>query len=253
MATPTEKADHRSVIKFCVERGLTPGQTIKEMESSRTHCKASRVLIYKWHKRFTTGWTDTGLKKGRPVGISDAVIQRVSDVIKADRRQTVRELAGLIGISKSSVQRIMSEELGMSRVCARWVPRLLSEEQRQRRVRDSCTFIRQYERDRNFLDKIITMDETWAHYFEPEGKKQSSIWKTPDTPPALKAKSVKSMGKIMFMVFMDNKGIILTHVVPPGQTVNADYYSKVIIIIKIIIIIIVIPVIMIIIIIKLIS
>ncbi|CAC5366269.1 SETMAR [Mytilus coruscus] len=31
----------------------------------------------------------------------------------------------------------------------------------------------------------------------------------------------------MFILFMDRKGILLTHAVPRGQTVNSEYYSKV--------------------------
>jgi hypothetical protein len=42
-----------------------------------------------------------------------------------------------------------------------------------------------------------------------------------------KAKVTKSLGKNMFILFMDRKGMILTHAVPRGQTVNADYYCKV--------------------------
>jgi hypothetical protein len=36
------------------------------------------------------------------------------------------------------------------------------------------------------------------------------------------------MGKNMFILFMDRKGMLLTHAVPHGQTVNSEYYSKVI-------------------------
>ena len=45
------------IIKYCVELGMTPGQTIQ------THQNVSRVLIYKWHRRFSTGWSDSGTKK----------------------------------------------------------------------------------------------------------------------------------------------------------------------------------------------
>ena len=41
------------------------------------------------------------------------------------------------------------------------------------------------------------------------------------------AKVVKSMNKVMCIVFLDMKGVILVHMVKPGKTVNAYYYSKV--------------------------
>ena len=72
------------------------------------------------------------------------------------------------------------------------------------------------------------MDETWVHFYEPEGKQQSSVWKTVQSPPPVKYKTVKSLGKVMLIVFMDNQGVILSHSVRPGSTVNAAYYSRVI-------------------------
>ena len=82
-------------------------------------------------------------------------------------------------------------------------------------------------RDRKFLDHVITTDETWLHYFELEGKLESSVWKTPGTLPPKKVKVVKSMGKIMYIMFMVRHGMLLTHAVPTGQTLNSAYYSKV--------------------------
>lgn len=38
-----------------------------------------------------------------------------------------------------------------------------------------------------FLDCIITTDETWLHYYEPETKQQSSVWKNVDSPPPKQA------------------------------------------------------------------
>nr|XP_034307818.1 histone-lysine N-methyltransferase SETMAR-like [Crassostrea gigas] len=75
----------------------------------------------------------------------------------------------------------------MQRVCARWVPRLLKEEEKQRRVLCSREFLRRVRSGReNFFDRIITTDETWLHYYDPEGKRASSVWKTPGTPPPKK-------------------------------------------------------------------
>jgi predicted RNA-binding protein with PUA-like domain len=61
-----------------------------------------------------------------------------------------------------------------------------------------------------FLDRIITTDETGFHYYDPETKQQSSQWKNVDSPWPKKAKVTKSLGKNMFILFMDRKGMILT-------------------------------------------
>ncbi|KAK3084951.1 hypothetical protein FSP39_021962 [Pinctada imbricata] len=227
MATSRKDAEHKTVIRYCVDRGLTPIQTKKEIESSGMYGNVSRALIYKWHKRFTDGWTDN-VTQGRKKKDNLTTIKFVKKVIDEDRRQTVREVAEKTGISKSAIQRILSYDLGMSRVFARWVPRLLSEDEMNTRVAASKQFLARIDRDPDFLNKIITMDETWIHYYEPESKRQSSVWKTPGTPPPKKAKAVKSMDKVMYMVFMDRQGVLLSHAVKHGHSVNAAYYSKVI-------------------------
>ena len=226
MATSDSFAAHRAVIKYCVDRGMTPAQTKCEMDTAVNFRTVSRTLVYKWHRRFTEGLS-VEPKRGRTRKDNSAKVQKVKNAIDDDRRQTVREVAEKTDISKSAVQRILSEDLSMRRVSARWVPRLLSTEEMTKRVSASKQFVNRYRRDPSFLNRIITMDETWVHYYEPESKRQSSVWKSAGTPPPKKAKSVKSMDKIMYMVFMDNKGIILSHAVRQGHTVNSSYYCKV--------------------------
>jgi len=51
-----------------------------------------------------------------------------------DRRMKVREIAETIGISKESVGYILHEELDMKKLCARWVPRLLTADQKRTRM-----------------------------------------------------------------------------------------------------------------------
>lgn len=70
------------------------------------------------------------------------VKNEVLDVIDGDRRLTVREVAQNCEVSKTTVYDILSEDLNMSRVCARWVPRLLTSENLEKRVELSKHFIK---------------------------------------------------------------------------------------------------------------
>ena len=87
-----------------------------------------------------------------------------------DRRRTIDELEGLTGVSWSSCQRILTEELHMKQVAAKFVPRLLSEDQRANRL-DVCLEMKdQLKTDPDFLSKIITGDESWCYRYDPETK-----------------------------------------------------------------------------------
>jgi len=52
--------------------------------------------------------------------------QKIRDAIMFDSRRRIDELEALAGVSWTSCQRILTEELHMKRVAAKFVPRLLS-------------------------------------------------------------------------------------------------------------------------------
>ena len=37
----------------------------------------------------------------------------------------------------------------------------------------------------DFIERVVTQDETWAHHFDPESKMQTKQWKRADSPPPL--------------------------------------------------------------------
>ena len=140
-----------------------------------------------------------------------------------DRRITIAELAEATSISWSSCQRILSDDLGMRRVAAKFVPRLLTTEQKEKRL-SMCTELKnELESDADLFSKIITGDETWFYGYDPETKQQSSQWKTKNSPRPKKVREVRSNVKTMLIVFFDCRGIIHKEFVPHGQTVNQHY------------------------------
>ena len=141
--------------------------------------------------------------EGRPsFRESNAVKNQVRDVINGDRRLTVREVADKCGISKTTAHQILGNYLNMNRVCARWVPRILTAEHFTKRVELSKQFIKKVNRSGiRFLDRIITTDESWFHYYDPETKQRSSQWKNCNSPPPKKAKITKSLEKNVYSLY----------------------------------------------------
>ena len=90
----------------------------------------------------------------------------------------------------------------MSKVLARWVPRMLTDDQKRSRLDLFRYLLSRYEDDSgDFIDRVVTQDETWAHHFQPDSKMQSMQWKHPGPPPPKKFKKVSSAGKAMASVF----------------------------------------------------
>lgn len=55
----------RIVIHYCIERGLTPVQTEREIETIEQHEHVSGTLVYTWHERFKDGWSGDPMIKKR--------------------------------------------------------------------------------------------------------------------------------------------------------------------------------------------
>ena len=108
--------------------------------------------------------------------------KKVRDLIYSDRRIQVEEIAQALGISHGSVPTILHDRLGMRKLTARWVPISLSDEQMATRASVCSALLKRFRSKDDFLLRLVTVDETWVHYYEPENKAQSRQWVGPGSP-----------------------------------------------------------------------
>ena len=100
--------------------------------------------------------------------------KKVKDLIYSDRQIKVEEIAQALGISHGSVSTILHDRLGgMRKLTARWVPKSLSDEQMAIRASVCSALLKRFRSKDDFLLRLVTVDETWVHYYEPENKAQS--------------------------------------------------------------------------------
>ena len=76
----------------------------------------------------------------------------------------------------------------------------------------------------DFLLRLMIVDETWVHYYEPENKSQSCQWVEPGSPRPKKFKTQPSPGKVMATVFWDAKGVIRMGFLPKRSTIITGVY-----------------------------
>jgi len=153
------------------------------------------------------------------------MIARVEQMVMEDRRLTVKQIAANAGISVGSVDTILNDDLKMRKVSVRWVPRMLTDENKASRVA-MCQAMLSGDKGMNsaFFSSIVTMDETW---FNPETERHSAQWKHTDSPPPKKFWVSASAEKMMVAMFWDSEGVILTHCVPKSTTVTGQTYEDV--------------------------
>jgi hypothetical protein len=70
----------------------------------------------------------------------------------------------------------------MRRVAVKFVPRLLSCEQKELHLDVAQDMLECPNCDLDFLKTLITGDESWVYGYDPGTKAQSSQWKSPSSP-----------------------------------------------------------------------
>ena len=162
-------------------------------------------MVKKWFIDFRCGRTSTNdaERSGRPIEVSTPEnVEKIHEMVLADRKVKVREIVDAIGISYGSVVSILNDQLGLRKLSARWVPRLLSIDHKRKRVTASKDCLELINRNLNeFLRRFVTVDETWIHYCTKQ-------WVSPGEPAPKKAKVSFSANKVMATVFWDARGII---------------------------------------------
>jgi histone-lysine N-methyltransferase SETMAR len=216
----------RAVIEFL----LTKNESITNIHRLLTNVygdmAVDEITVSRWAEQLASSEQGQVIvynlpRLGSPsTAVTPAIMQRDGSHIRNDWRITTRELAALLGTGKGSVDKIIPN-LGYSKVCARWVPRSLTEEHKEQRKIICSELLARYEAEGdNFLSIIVTGDETWIHHFEPETKRQSMEWHHTTSPRKKKFKGIPSARKIMATVFWNCEGVILIDVLPRGQTIN---------------------------------
>jgi hypothetical protein len=115
----------------------------------------------------------------------------------------------------------------MCRVVAKFVPKLLSQEQQQLCLEVAQDMLECSNRDPEFLKTVMTGDETWVYGYDLETKVQSSTVEAFFIPKAQKSTTgvKQSQGAA---VFFDYRGIVHHSYAPEGQTINEEYCLEVI-------------------------
>ena len=225
---PIDPVEYRSVIKFFVLR-KTSSDKIKEMLNETYGCESpSKPTIHRWINEFKSGRESVfnNDKPGRPLEIDNAgKFSQIEKLVKEQRRITVKSLAAAINVSIGSCHSLLGE-MGLRKLCSRFVPKFLSPELQDRRRQACLENLTLFEElGDSFLLNIITEDETPLSLYAPESKRDSAEWKFPNEKPSLKLRAGTSHRRcLMLSVFWD--AIIMVDFAEANVTLNSVYYCN---------------------------
>ncbi len=128
-----------------VKRGVPAKAILQHLRDSFGNAAPSQTFVYKWHKTFSSGERlsiETLPRSGRPASLrTDANISKVFDFVEDNPKATLTVISGSLQLSRSSVHRILVDELFYRKVCSVWVPHTLTVTNKQQRI-NCCHSIR---------------------------------------------------------------------------------------------------------------
>ncbi|UYV61254.1 hypothetical protein LAZ67_1004121 [Cordylochernes scorpioides] len=225
--TMEQKLKQRICIEICVELQISATETFKMPNKAFPNDPPKRTTVFEWHSRFKAGRIsiEDDPRQGRPTfQRTDENVQKITDLIKENPRTTLLELEQDTGISKTTIGRIVTEDLRLKKTPAKFIPRFLTNEQKLCRLATCENMLEMTRTDPEWKDKIVTGDETWVYGYDPEAKRQSVEWRGQGEPRPKKSRILKSRNKVLLVAFLDNKGIVHHEYLPAGQTVIKEMY-----------------------------
>ena len=174
----------------------------------------NRASVFEWHKRFKDG--RRSVKDDERCGRSKEVRTpelngQIKNFIDKDRHVSIETISVQFDVSVGTVYTIIRKELKMRKICVKFVPRVLREDQKERHCHNSREMVELINSDPAVLNAQVTCDESWIYCYDPETKRHSSQWKHAGSPRPKKARQSKSPHKLLMIPFFDSTDMIYRH------------------------------------------
>ena len=217
-------------IKFCFKLGKNATEMYGMLQTGFEASCMNWASVLEWHKRFKEG--RESVRNDERCGRSKEVrtpelIGQIKNFMDKDHCVSIETISAQFDVSVGTVHTIIHEKLKMQKICAKFVPRVLRENQKETRCHDSREMVELINSDLTAFDALVTCNESRIYCYDPETKRQSSQWKHAGFLRPKKASQSKSTHKLLMIPCFDSTGMIYMHWVPTGQTVNKEYYVEV--------------------------
>jgi len=161
--TMCESTEQSICIKICFKIGKPATETYQLLQQAYGEDEMDRTQVFDWFRRFKEGRSsvESEPRSGRQsTSRNEEIIAKVRTIVRNNRRLRVREIADDCGISVGSRDAILTEDLHMKRVCKKFVPRLLTDHQREQRQTIARDLFERSCEDVQVLKNIVTGDES---------------------------------------------------------------------------------------------
>lgn len=179
-----------------------------------TEKSPTKSAIYKMVKKFKAHWSCENLNKksdireshsGRPRIRSLEVIELVRESVEKSPKRSSRKRTQILPISRSTMLRVMKEDLGMYSYRIQTVQKLTTAD-KSRRMELVQVLADKIEISKSFLSNLWTSDEAHFHLDGQVNSKNNIFWGT--SPPSEVRERPLHSSKVTVWVAMSVRGII---------------------------------------------
>ena len=170
--------EERYAIKFCFKLGKNATETYGMLQTAFWPSCMNRASVFEWNKRFKEGREsvrdDERCWRSKEVRTL-MLIGQIKNFIDKDHLVSKETITAQFDVSVVTAHTIIFEELKMRKICAKFVPRVLREDQKERRCHDSREMVELINSDPVVLDALVTWDESWIYCYDPQTNSGSMV------------------------------------------------------------------------------
>lgn len=188
------------------------------VEAYGNHALAERTCR-EWFQRFKNGDFDLKDKHhgNPPKKFENDELQALLD---QNSSQSQVQLATSLKVSQQTIS-CRLHDMGKILKEGKWVPNQLTERNKEQR-KTTCEILIARNKRKSFLHRIITGDEKWIYFTNPNRKRS---WVDPGQSTISTPKRNIHGKKVLLCIWWDHKGVLYYELLKPGETVTANVYQ----------------------------
>ncbi len=222
------KLTQRAEIHIFRIQGKNVSESHRELVRIHGQHALSLSTVCQWFQKFAAGVHDFSVKKigGHLTKVTEKKLDEIKALLEEDNTMCLRVMSRRTGLSLRTVHNVLRNKLQLKKRPAKWIPHLLSEDQKACRLHMSRDLLRHFRHALTLQDRVVTGDESWFWCYEPATQRNSSAWLRRNQRRPQKPLKDRYGRKVMVVIFWDSQGVIFHQFVPCGQGISKEVYLQ---------------------------
>ena len=213
--------DFRSIVLYLGKKGMSPSEIHRDIVETLGYDPISVSTVSKYLRLEKCSQSNQPIKKKEKFQSDQKNQIIVKHALKLYPFSSVRDIARMTNIPKSTVFRILTKQLQFVSKHLRWIPHFLNSSQKLKRVSQSRELLRVLEEARETDYKLFyTGDESWF-YLDTDYDHQ---WLPREEKPPDRIKQKIDSKKYMVTIFWNPTGFLIVEALDDDMVFNSDYF-----------------------------